>query len=122
VQGDGEFGGIAVEIAARVRIRVDSVPADHSQLRRLPMLTDSRNLGVIAAFQGTSSSDCVRAAAVELAEMLVRLGMSMSDAIQYLTAAARVRLGKMIEPFYSAYVYVERETLPVNLPGDLEPA
>jgi hypothetical protein len=54
--------------------------------------------------------------------MLTRLGMSASDAIQYLSAAARVRLGNMFEPFYSAYVFVDRATLPVTLPEDLLPA
>lgn len=120
VQGDGEFGGMAVEIAARLRIRVDAVPASDSQLGRLPMLMDARRVGVVAAFQGTDSSGCVRAAAVELAELLVRLGMSMSDALQYLSAAAKIRLGNMFEPFYSAYVYLDREYLPIHLPPDLE--
>ena len=88
-------------------------------MNRLPLLADSDRVGVVAAFQGLPTSLCVRSAAVELCEMLVRLGMSSADAIQYLSAGARVRLGNMFEPFYSAYVYVDRDSLPVALPEDL---
>jgi hypothetical protein len=91
-------------------------------MNRLPLLVDPDRVGVVAAFQGLPTSLCVRSAAVELCEMLTRLGMSASDAIQYLSAAARVRLGNMFEPFYSAYVFVDRATLPVTLPEDLLPA
>lgn len=122
VQGDGEVGGIAVEIDARVKLHIDVTPRGESQLRRLPLLVDSERIGVVAAFQGLPTNLCVRSASVELAEMLVRLGMTMSDAIQYLSAAAQVRLGNMFEPFYSVYVYLERKTIPVRLPKDLEAA
>ncbi len=121
VQGDGEVGGVAVEIAARVSLRIDVTARGESQLRRLPLLVDQDRVGVVAAFQGLPTSLCVRSAAVELGEMLARLGMSTADAIQYLSAAMRVRLGNMFEPFYSAYVYVPRSTLPVSLPADLAP-
>jgi amidase len=118
-QGDGEVGGIAVEIAARVTIKIDVTPRGETLMNRLPILVDDGKVGVVAAFQGLPTSLCVRSAAVELAEMLVRLGMSTAEAIQYLSAAAHVRLGNMFEPFYSAYVYVDRATVPVALPEDL---
>jgi amidase len=118
-QGDGEVGGIAVEIAARVTIKIDVTPRGETLMNRLPILVDDGKVGVVAAFQGLPTSLCVRSAAVELAEMLVRLGMSTAEAIQYLSAAAHVRLGNMFEPFYSAYVYVDRATAPVALPEDL---
>jgi acetamidase/formamidase len=118
-QGDGEVGGVAVEIAAKVTLKVDITPRGESQLRRLPLLVDEERIGVIAAFQGLPTSLCVRSAAVELCELLTRLGMSTGDTIQYLSAAARVRVGNMFEPFYSAFVSVDRATLPINLPEDL---
>ena len=119
LQGDGEFGGIAVEIAAQVRVRVDVTPRDDTAMGNLPLLVDEEKLGVIAAFQGTPTTGSVRAAGVELARLLTRLGMKLSDAVQYLSAAARIRLGNMFEPFYSAYVYLDRSTIPVELPPDL---
>ena len=73
-----------------------SIARGESQLRRLLLLVDSERIGVVAAFQGLPTNLCVRSASVELAEMLVRLGMTMSDAIQYLSAAAQVRLGKHV--------------------------
>jgi amidase len=118
-QGDGEFGGIAVEIAARVTLKIEVTPRDQTIMNRLPLLVDSSRVGVVAAFQGLPTSLCVRSAAVELCEILVRLGMSTAEAIQYLTAAAHVRLGNMFEPFYSTYVYIDRASLPVRLPEDL---
>jgi acetamidase/formamidase len=121
-QGDGEVAGVAVEIAARVTLRIDVTPRGESQLRRLPLLVDDRRVGVVAAYQGLPTSLCVRSAAVELCELLTRLGMSTGDAIQYLSAAMRVRIGNMFEPFYSSYVFVDRTTLPVRLPEDLLPA
>jgi acetamidase/formamidase len=118
-QGDGEFGGIAVEIAARVTLRIEITPRDQTAMNRLPLLVDGDRVGVVAAFQGLPTSLCVRSGAVELCELLVRLGMSTAEAIQYLSAAAHVRLGNMFEPFYSSYVYVDRASLPVALPDDL---
>jgi acetamidase/formamidase len=118
-QGDGEVSGVAVEIAARVTLKVEVTPRAESQLRRLPLLVDEQRVGVVAAFQGLPTSLCVRSAFVELCELLMRLGMSTTDAIQYLSAAARVRIGNMFEPFYSAFVSVDRATLPVTLPEDL---
>jgi len=118
-QGDGEVAGVAVEIAAKVTLRVDVTPRGESQLRRLPLLVDHERVGVVAAYQGLPTSLCVRSAFVELCELLTRLGMSTADAIQYLSAAARVRVGNMFEPFYSAFVSVDRTTIPVRLPEDL---
>lgn len=118
-QGDGEVAGVAVEIAARVTLKIDVTPRGESQLRRLPLLVDEERIGVVAAFQGLPSSLCVRSAMVELCELLTRMGMTTTDAIQYLSAAARVRLGNMFEPFYSAFVSVDRSTLPIKLPEDL---
>jgi amidase len=118
-QGDGEVAGVAVEIAARVTLRIDVTPRGESQMRRLPLLVDEKQIGVVAAFQGLPTSLCVRSAYVELCEMLTRLGMSTNDAIQYLSAAARVRIGNMFEPFYSAFVSLDRSTIPVRLPDDL---
>jgi acetamidase/formamidase len=120
-QGDGEVSGVAVEIAARVTLRIDVTPRGESQLRRLPLLVDDERVGVVAAYQGLPTSLCVRSAAVELCELLTRLGMSTSDAIQYLSAAMKVRIGNMFEPFYSSYVYLDRTTLPIRLPEDLLP-
>ncbi len=90
-QGDGEVAGVAVEIAAKVTLRVDVTPRGESQVRRLPLLVDREQVGVVAAFQGLPTSLCVRSAFVELCELLMRLGMSAADAIQYLSAGARVR-------------------------------
>jgi len=47
-------------------------------------------------------------------------GMTLGDALQFLSTAAHVRLGNMFEPFYSAFVYLERSTLPFALPADLD--
>jgi amidase len=119
VQGDGEFAGVAVEIGAKVTLRIEVTPRGESTMNSLPLLIDSEQVGVVAAFQGLPTNVCVQHAAEELCGLLTRLGMSRSDAIQYLSAAARVRLGNMFEPFFSTYVSVQRSTIPVVLPEDL---
>jgi len=119
-QGDGEFGGFAVEVDARLTIRIDLIPRERSALGRLPMLVDDEAIGVIAASQGTPTSDVVRSGAVAMARWLVDRGMTLSDAVQYLSAAARIRIGNMFEPFYSAFIYLDRSTLPFSLPDDLD--
>lgn len=120
-QGDGEFGGFAVEVDARVTVHVDFTPAGDTAMGRLPLLVTAEAIGVVAAFQGTPTSWAIRAGAVGLAQLLVRLGMKKTDALQYLSVAARVRIGNMFEPFYSTFVYIERSTLPMEVPADLEP-
>ena len=119
-QGDGEFGGFAVEVDARLTIRIDLIPRERSALGRLPMLVDDEAVGVIAASQGTPTSDVVRSGAVAMARWLVDRGMTLSDAVQYLSAAARIRIGNMFDPFYSAFIYLDRSTLPFSLPDDLD--
>jgi amidase len=121
-QGDGEFGGFAVEVDARISIRVDVVPEEQSSLARLPMLVNDDAVGVISASQGTTTADGVRAGAAALAWWLVDRGMTLRDALQYLSVAARIRIGNMFDPFYSAFVHLERATLPVALPADLDVA
>jgi amidase len=120
VQGEGEFAGIAVEVDGLITVRIDVTRANESVVGRLPLLSDGTKFGAIAAFQGTPTTSCIRAAAVELTQILVRLGMSLQDALQYLSVAAKVRIGNMFEPFYSTLVFVERDTVPVALPAELE--
>jgi amidase len=119
-QGDGEFGGFAVEVDAKVTVRVDVIAREETTVARLPMLVNDEAVGVISASQGTPTSDAVRAGATAMAWWLVDRGMTLGDALQYLSAAAHVRLGNMFEPFYSAFVYLERSTLPFALPADLD--
>lgn len=118
-QGDGEFGGFAVEVDAKVTVRVDVIAREEATVARLPMLVNDEAVGVISASQGTPTSDAVRAGATAMAWWLVDRGMTLGDALQYLSAAARIRIGNMFEPFYSAFVYLERSTLPFALPADL---
>jgi amidase len=119
-QGEGEFGGFAVEVDARLTIRIDLIGREQSTLARLPMLVNDEAVGVIAASQGTPLSDTVRTGAVAIAWWLVDRGMTLSDAVQYLSAAARIRIGNMFEPFCSAFVYLDKSTLPFALPDDLD--
>lgn len=119
-QGEGEFGGFAVEVDARVTVKVDVIANEQTTIARLPMLVNDEAVGVISASQGTPTSDAVRTGATALAWWLVERGMTLSDALQYLSAAAHVRLGNMFEPFYSAFVYLDRSTLPFALPTDLD--
>ena len=66
----------------------------------------------MCGFQGVSLADCVRAAYVDLVRRLQRYhGFSENGAYQLLGQVGNVRIGNMIDPFYSALVAVERRYL-----------
>ena len=112
VQGDAEITGVAVEVEADVRLRVDVVPAGEGEYGRLPALETPEWLGVIAAFGGVPLTSCVRAGYADLCGRLQRHhGYSREGAYMLLGQVGRVRVGNMVDPFYSCSVEIERRYL-----------
>ena len=69
-------------------------------------------IGVIAAFGGVPLTSCVRAGFADLCGYLQRAhGFSREGAYVLLGQAGRVRVGNMIDPFYSCLVEIERKYL-----------
>lgn len=111
-QGDAEITGAAVEVEADVELSIEFLDADAAQYVRLPILETRDWIGAIAGFQGVHLGDCVRAAFVDLAKRLSRYhGFSEIGAYQLLGQVGRVQVGNMIDPFYSALAYIERQYL-----------
>lgn len=111
-QGDAEITGVAVEVEADVTMTIGLLNPDEAAYGRLPVLETDTAVGCIAAFQGVTLADCVRAAYVDLVRRLVRHhGFSEGGAYQLLGQVGRVRIGNMIDPFYSALVTIDRRYL-----------
>jgi acetamidase/formamidase len=112
VQGDAEITGVAVEVEADVTLTFRPLERDEAEFVRLPILETEDRIGCIAGFQGVGLADCVRAAYVDLVRRLQRYhGFSENGAYQLLGQVGKVRIGNMIDPFYSALVAVDRRYL-----------
>jgi acetamidase/formamidase len=111
-QGDGEVTGVAVEVEADVTVSFRVLEREEAEWVRLPVLETEEWIGAIAAFQGVGLTGCVRAAYLDLVRRLSRYrGFTESEAYRLLGQVGRVRVGNMIDPFYSALVTVERRFL-----------
>lgn len=111
-QGDGEITGIAVEVEADVRLRVDVLSQDQVQYGRFPMLETSEWVGVIVGQQGVSLTSCIQAGYVDLCNRLQHFhGFTREGAYALLGQVGRVRIGNMIDPFFSCLVTISREYL-----------
>jgi amidase len=111
-QGDGEITGVAVEIEADVEVSFRVLGREEAEFVRLPILETSEWIGCLSAFQGVELSNCIRAAYVDLVRRLERFHRyTESEAYRLLGQVGRIRVGNMIDPFYSALVSVERRFL-----------
>jgi acetamidase/formamidase len=108
-QGDGEITGAALEIEADVELHCTVSAADEGGFVSLPQLNTRTTLGSVAGMQGNSLADCARAAYRDLVLRLVRYhAMPVHDAYQLLGQVGRLRVGNMIDPFYSVLASVDR--------------
>ena len=111
-QGDGEITGVAVEIEAEVELTMRARDREEAGFVALPQLDTAEAIGSLAGFQGADLSSCARAAYTDLVERLHRgHGFSRADAYQLLGQAGRLRVGNMIDPFYSVLATIERRYL-----------
>jgi amidase len=108
-QGDGEITGVAVEIEADVELTVRVRDPREAGFVALPQLDTAQAIGSLAGLHGASLTDCARAAYVDLVRRLHRgHGFTVADAYQLLGQVGRLRVGNMIDPFYSVLATVER--------------
>lgn len=109
-QGDGEITGAAIEIEAEVELHCTVGGSEEVGYIALPQLNTDTSLGSIAGMQGNSLTDCARAAYRDLVLRLDRYhGIPIPDAYQLLGQVGRLRIGNMIDPFYSVIASVDRE-------------
>jgi amidase len=111
-QGDGEITGAAIEIEAEAELWC--VPRDHEEAGfvGLPQLNTASFLGSIAGLQGNDLTDCARAAYRDLALRLIcHHGLPLREAYMLLGQAGTLRVGNMIDPFYSVLAAIDRRFL-----------
>jgi len=109
VQGDGEITGAAVEIEATVDLRVEVRRRKDTDYVSLPQVNTESCIGSVAGLQGSSLSDCARAAYTDLLRRLVlRYRFSQNEAYELLGQVGRLSIGNMIDPFYSVFASVDR--------------
>jgi acetamidase/formamidase len=108
-QGDGEITGAAIEIEAEVELRCHVNDREQAGFVDLPQLNSDTYIGSIAGMQGNNLTDCARAGYRDLVQRLHRYyGTSVRDAYQLLGQVGRLRVGNMIDPFYSVLATVDR--------------
>jgi amidase len=111
-QGDGEITGVAVELEAEVELTMRARGREEAGFLALPQLDTAEAIGSLAGLHGSELTACARAAYTDLVERLHRgHGFSRADAYQLLGQVGRLRVGNMIDPFYSVLATVERRYL-----------
>jgi amidase len=108
-QGDGEITGAAIEIEAEADLRCVPKSAEEAGFTGLPQLNTASSIGSIAGLQGNDLTDCARAAYRDLVLRLTRhYGFGQRDAYMLLGQVGRLRVGNMIDPFYSILASIDR--------------
>jgi acetamidase/formamidase len=112
-QGDGEITGAAIEIEAEAEISCHALAPGDAGWIALPQLNNVESIGSIAAMEGNDLTHCARAAYRDLLQRLVRFyGFTVGEAYQVLGQVGQLRVGNMIDPFYSVLASIERRFLP----------
>jgi amidase len=108
-QGDGEITGAAIEIEADVELSCEPAGAEQAGFAGLPQLNTAAAIGSIAAMQGNDLTDCARAAYRDLLERLTRYyGIPQRAAYMLLGQVGKLRVGNMIDPYYSVLASIDR--------------
>jgi len=108
-QGDGEITGAAIEIEAEVELSCTARGAEEAGFTGLPQLNTPTSIGSIAGLQGNDLTDCARAAYRDLVLRLHRFhGIGVREAYMLLGQVGKLRIGNMIDPFYSVLASIDR--------------
>lgn len=108
-QGDGEITGAGIEIEAEAELSCEIRDAEDAGFTGLPQLNSATTIGSIAGMQGNGLADCARAAYRDLVLRLTRHhGIGQREAYMLLGQAGRLRIGNMIDPYYSVLATIDR--------------
>lgn len=106
-QGDGELCGVACEMTARTRLRVDLEQGKTIDWPRIESPTELMAVGSARPLE-----DAARIAWVELIRWLAAdYGFEPLEAYQLLTQAGRMRVGNMVDPQYSMVAKLDKRYL-----------
>jgi amidase len=108
-QGDGEITGAAIEIEAEADLWCVPREPEEAGFAGLPQLNTATSIGSIAGLQGNDLTECARAAYRDLVLRLTRYhAISLREAYMLLGQVGRLRVGNMIDPFYSVLASIDR--------------
>jgi len=108
-QGDGEITGAAIEIEAEADLWCVPRDTEEAGFTGLPQLNTADSIGSIAGLQGNDLTECARAAYRDLVLRLTRYhGIGLREAYMLLGQVGRLRVGNMIDPFYSVLASIDR--------------
>jgi amidase len=106
-QGDGELCGVACEMTARVRLRLELQKGNTIAWPRIESDTE-----LMAVGSSRPMEDAARIAWMELIRWLAAdYGFEQLEAYQLLTQAGRMRVGNMVDPQYSLVAKLEKRYL-----------
>jgi acetamidase/formamidase len=105
-QGDGELCGVALEITARVTLRFDLIKQRPIAWPRIESPTE-----LMAVGSARPMEDAARIAYGELIAWLEELGWDRWEAYQALTQIGRLRVGNMVDTYYSLVAGIEKRYL-----------
>lgn len=112
IQGDGEISGAAIEVQADVQITLRVIPKSKATYCNLPQINSEQWIGSLAAFTGVHLGDVIRAAYIDLINrMKLFYGFGLDEAYLLACQTARVRIGQIVDPLYSALVTIPRKYL-----------
>ncbi|GAA1586840.1 acetamidase/formamidase family protein [Leucobacter aridicollis] len=116
VQGDGELGGTGVEIAGRVRLRVERavVQGEEMYAGELPALRHEGGLSLLAS--AATIEEAIRtgfAAAVDVIQ--VWQGLAWEDAYRTASLIVRSEVSQAVNPLVTARITIPREWCPEPL-------
>jgi amidase len=106
-QGDGELCGVACEMTARVRLRVE---IEKGRTIAWPRIESASEL--MAVGSARPMEDAARIAWMELIRWLAEdYGFEPLEAYQLLTQVGRMRVGNMVDPQYSLVAKLDKRYL-----------
>ncbi|MEV6350853.1 acetamidase/formamidase family protein [Actinoplanes sp. NPDC051851] len=107
-QGDGEVGGVAVEVAMDVTIVVDVIPGERTGTPRLE--TDRQLISLGAA---RPLEDAFRISQEDLVRHVAELtGLDLLDALQLVSQTTEARAGNVVDPQYVMSAAIDKRHLP----------
>lgn len=103
-QGDGELCGVALEISAKVTLKLELIKGKAIQWPRIESPTELMVVGSARPME-----DAARIAYAELVEWMVELGWDRLDAYQALTQIGKLHVGNMVDTYYSLVAKIEKK-------------
>jgi acetamidase/formamidase len=111
--GDGEVDGTAIEIAMKVRVRVEL--RKHQRID-WPRFENADSIMAVGIYRPLD--DALRIAFTQLVGwMHDDYGMSEMDAYELLSKVARIHLDEMVDPNYVIVARIDRRFLPPKKPA-----